>query len=281
MIIPRSDLILPQRGFFIPRAPAIIRRLPLGMPGFDPMPWQRKAAIGTPTVFINQLQSSISSGSNSAATGSDIPAGSTIFVALTNNGQPNEAISTLADSGAGGGNSYLQAVQNAATASIFSCAIWYCLNTTVDLPVGSTFKVTTALGQYGICVIVVTGAKGGLDKTANVAQTSANTGPSLANNPLTQAIEILLGVYNSTNTFGSFTEASGWTSLGTVAASGLPGFAYLIVSSTSGGTYNPRTSGNQTFAAVLATFMATASSSYFPLVCAEMPVRGSFKAVAY
>lgn len=88
--------------------------------------------IGTPVLIAGGY--GIASGS-SVTTTVDAPPGSLISVALYCWASTDlQATGTVTDSATGGSNTYQLATASSASAGVYGCSIYYCLNSTHDLP---------------------------------------------------------------------------------------------------------------------------------------------------
>jgi hypothetical protein len=206
--------------------------------------------ISTPVPFFTGPATTIASGSATAATGTNCPAGSLVVVALL--GSSGGQIQNLFDSA---GNNYTRAVRQAAARD---AELWYCANN-VDLPASGTFTANTfgAITWRPYGAAYVTGALGGLDEIAGI--TITGTGFTLTSGPLGFASAIAFGMANDVTGFTSFTEDASWFPLIGNPSSNLAAgdFAYKIVSTNAPVSWSPTYSPSQEVDAAMAVFDAT------------------------
>ncbi len=213
--------------------------------------------ISTPTQIAKGT--GVASGATVTTT-VDAPKASLIVVAVLAWQTANSAITGLTDSA---GNTYTQAIQSVATATVFASSIWYCSNTPNDLPIGGTLTATTAGGTYGLFAYVVTGCNGGADKTNTTLKTSGNNKTfSLATGTLTVANELIFGAFLPGASTGVITESAGFSSLDNTASFDL--ISYKIANATGTVTWSPSWATNLAiYSAVLASFESTPSKGQF------------------
>ena len=178
-----------------------------------------------------------------ALTTAAVPAGALIVAAVNN--PSGSLLTTMHDSG--GVNVYNKAVALSATRDM---EWWYCLNASA-LSSGATFTGTSNGTQWSAAVYAVTGASGGLDKTAS--QSKNTTGAMVtATGQLTNASEIaFFGVNSGT---ANITTDPSWTTLST-------GFVSYLLTPTSTGASNTLLIGTaNTVVGALATFQLDANT---------------------
>ncbi len=195
--------------------------------------------IGTPANLGSNVNSA---GSTTVAftSGSNIAAGDLVVVVVIAQGASNYA-SGVSD----GTNTYTAAVQVLNAANV-TCEIWYKTNAaavttptiTATFPVSKTYRIIGAAR--------VTGANGGLDKTA-----SSTTGGSISSGTLTIAKEAVFGA-GCGNTANTYSESASFTNVWSYSnPNPASGQGYDVVSSTGSVTYNPT---GCSFTTALATF---------------------------
>ena len=134
------------------------------------------------------------------------------------------------------------------------------------LPTGSTATETSGIvvSQYA-ALVAITGAvtSSPLDKQG-AGTTGTGTAPSIATGTLSQAAEIVIGyVFIANGDVDAFTEASGWTTGGSISLSGglsIVRWAYKVVSSTASVTYNPTLGTSRNYLANVMSYKLTGSS---------------------
>lgn len=190
----------------------------------------------TPTVILNQFNSSIASGSHTSNSSADIPVNSLVCVLIgAQTGGSSETVSSVADSG--GLNTYSKYGQETApTASFFSIELW-CSVTTHDLPSGSNWTVTMTSGHSYSPIVIKSTANGGLDQKAGAS--NAGTSVSVSTSTLAQANELIIAATYPSGSFGGFTEGSGFTGLVSNTGANAVDLSYKNTSSTTAVTYNP------------------------------------------
>lgn len=219
------------------------------------------AAIGTPTPITSTTLSSTASGS-SITTTVDAPVGSLIIVAILS---PQSTVTNVTDSA---GNSYSKAIASTTTTGYSTSSIWYCNNSSIDLPSGGTITVTLSSGNYYAVAAKTSGAIGGLDLTNTTLVNS--TSLSLSTGTLNQSTEVVFGMISNFEGSTSFVESANFTTLVTAYdQANLLDLAYDVVSATTSVTYAPSWTGTVHVSGVIASFCATncaVSSQSFPLL---------------
>lgn len=253
LLAPSPSLIVPKRQFILPPS-----RAPLLDPSKENARWRLPLhmTIGTPTLILAASTYNIASGSPVPdETSVDAPAGSLVFIVVNHDAQMNSAIASVVDSN---GNNYnlIQAAPNGGCTP--TALAWIILP--ADLPIGSTFTVTTADGNnydYG-SVYMVSGV-GGLDKSAAVNLTTAAESLSLSSGTLAHANAIAIGSSNFNTGAGvTATEATGFTNTYGAGAGSYGMLGYKPVSSAASVVYAPSWSASVTASAVLGVFYAAA-----------------------
>jgi hypothetical protein len=211
-------------------------------------------------VTITQLVSGgpFNSGTASTATTAAAPPGSLIVVALFV-ANDNDQFTGLADS-AGNGYSILQPAANAAT---FQEGLGYNANSTITLPIGGAFTVTTQSGQpYYVTAYAISGANGGFDASATLNQATLSTSAALSTGTLAQKNEIVFsainpGAYTPPDYgFGTYTEGAGFTNLFGAGNPSYGAYGYAITNgfSPASVTWAPGWTQSNSYSAILASF---------------------------
>lgn len=217
--------------------------------------------IGTPVQLATFVANNISG--NSITTTVDAPAGSLIIVFVSAWAGTNGTATTVIDSAS---NTYTLAVQNVATVGQpYPGAIFYCLNSANDLPIGGTVTVSNSGSiNQNVGIWKVSGANGGLDAINKTF--SSGTSLSISTGTLTSSSEIVFGGVGTAGSMTGYTIGSGFTELffGFTGSMSAAGFGYQIVSSTTSVTWAPSWTGGGNKFGVLASFKATAGSSFQP-----------------
>jgi hypothetical protein len=240
-------------------------------------------AIGTPTSF-----GSGSTGSNANhltfTTTANIVAGNLLVIAISASAY-DESQTGVVSSISDGTNSYTKGITGDANNSgdFVDAEIWYCQNASA-VSSGATVTIDFTASVSGVYPgIVARGVQvsgvattGAFDSASAVSSTpsGATNSPSVTSGTLSVANEIVFGVVCTQ--FGTFTEASGWTTIDKTTTGGYTAidFAYKIVSATTAQTYNPTITNSTPYyvAAVIAGFEAPSGGNTYSLSCGE----GSF-----
>jgi hypothetical protein len=208
--------------------------------------------ISIPVLFYSGPNANIASGAASAATGTDCPANSLVVMGLAvgSAGQ----LATLTDSA---GNVYTLAIrQNTGQHDV---EIWYCINN-IHLPSSGTFTATTVGGVLGYRpygAIYLSGAFGGLDRTAGLSIASGTT-YTLTTAAL-QFGTVIAVAANNDDGYTTYTEDPAWTQLTGSPVSNNAGaaFAYrLIINNPAAVSWSPNFNSQRVDAAI-AVFDAT------------------------
>jgi hypothetical protein len=212
-------------------------------------------SIGTPVLIV--VDSTIrNSGSPSAATTVDAPAGSLVVISIA--ARTAGTVSAISDSA---GNNYTRAWHQVGSGS-HDIDLWYCSNI-IHLPVGSTFTATvgTSPAQYLIFgAAAVSGANGGLDWRAGASTASgSNFGTGIQTGTLGVQGEIIFGVLNF-DSLSTYTEDSGFTKLTNPPSQGP--FSYQLLPGTQGPVgWSPSWTPGQHIDGAIATFRPTPAAN--------------------
>jgi len=181
----------------------------------------------------------------------DCPIGS-LSVAFLSSNNVDTSPATVSD---GHSNTYTKAIQSAATAALYTSAIYYSSNIANDIPSGSTVSESTSGGYFVAATVCIANANSGVDVTNSLAQASAVSSFSLTTGTLAQPTEIVLGGFTPSSGWATYTEATGFTPILTGSATIGMGVAYKIVSATTSVADNPSgASSSGTLTAVVASF---------------------------
>lgn len=219
--------------------------------------------ISTPTQIdaADEFAYSTGGGTSANTTSASVPAGSDIFLLLTDKtaGASSTNISAIMDSA---GNIYQLLPGTVDTTFSWLASTWYCLNCNA-LASGSSFIVTgTGAGTVNIMFAgYSTGANGGADQNVSAQSASSATVGPLTTGTLASASEILFLIISSVeNGGGNIGNTGSFTNLTISGSTGWTG--YLIVSSNSSVSVTPQfNSGAADYSAQLVSFKATGAAS--------------------
>jgi len=214
-------------------------------------------AIANPVLFYTGPVSNILSGSSSAATGTDCPAGNLVVMGIVvgSGGQ----LASLSDSA---GNVYTPAIRQSV---VHDAEIWYC-NNNLHLSSSGTFTATVVGGVLGyrpFGAIYVGGALGGLDQTAGLSIASGTT-YTLTTPGLNVATAIAVGL-NNPDGYTSYIEDPSWTELiGSPVSNNVGGdFAWKILANVAAPvTWAPNFTLSQRVDSCMAVFDITPQPPY-------------------
>lgn len=213
--------------------------------------------IGTPIQLGNA--NGVASGSTFATTANS-PAGNLIVV-YCGSQTLNSQISSVTDSA---GNTYSQAVQSAAGASVPCAAIFYSPGAK-NLPNGGTITVNGATYRAVAISIPMSPQAAPVDKTGSLTNVGTNAPAAIPTGTLTQAAEIVLAMTQTVGSFVTFNGSAGFTENTDPAVTSGIGTEYQIVNATNSISYQP------TWTTSLATAEAVASFMDAPIWGWEVP----------
>lgn len=213
---------------------------------------------GTGGALFTATTNSASQNFVQATTTVDVPPGSLLIIGVADSVVATTSISSCTD---GTANSYAPA-QTGYSSTTFTLNVYYSY-TTIDVPNGSTIKCTfsSTSGYKMIDAVAFSGmASSPLDSGSVPTPTfGTGTATSITTGTLAQASEVVFGIA-STGTGETFTQTSGFTSLGT-APSRATNFAYLITTTTTAKTYSTSFGTSISWASVAQGFEASGGSS--------------------
>jgi hypothetical protein len=209
--------------------------------------------INPPTIVQTDLAPTASNSFAGSST-ADIPLGSFVLVAVNIGNNNNAPFVSLVDST--GLNTYTP-IQPAANASCTSNAFFYCLNTSADIPIGSSWKAVTSGAVFWNMkrVVYTNGVLAGVDGNVTLAQPVAATTTNLTIAPAFSN-EIAFGyLYVNGNTAGGGTISSPGSPWVNVLNNGYNDFSYILQpGSFSNIVYNPTWTSSQAYDAINASF---------------------------
>lgn len=210
-------------------------------------------SIAVPTVILSSYNTAVTSGVATAATSADAPAGSLVCLVVSVQANSAATVSSVTDTATGGSNSYSQIVSKTGGGGFQTTALW-CSVTTHDLPSSSTFTATLSNGALSYSPFgFYSNATAGTDQT-NSGNCSTCTTVSLATGSLAQAAELVIANLEPDNAPGTYTEASGFTSLNPSQNATFGDIAYQITSSTSAVTFAPSWTNSRNPTVIIASF---------------------------
>lgn len=194
-------------------------------------------------------------GSATIATTVDIPIGSLVCV-IVNVVTAGSTPGSVSDAH---GNVYTFAVQSGDAVQM---ALFYCNQTTFDIPIGSAFSAAgnpsaDIFNVLGV-VFVSPGYNGGLDKTAQTFNTTPGTTFSVGIGPFSQATEFVIAAWQDLQVAFATTDSAnvGWIQLSSNTSSFL-GIYYQFVTANTALTFTPSFTPSVASDAVLGSFQVT------------------------